>query len=113
MKGCPAGEAGSSTTLGSTQLTRPLACGPGSLEGPRQSPETPGGTTGAGVTGPPSRTNGMGGRRSDCLEWRPFPGAGRLMGAEGQRKGPEGAKGIDRQGPGWLSELETVLAKRF
>lgn len=55
----------------------------------------------------------MGGRRSDCLEWRPFPGAGRLVGAERGRKGPEGAKGIDRQGPGWLSELETALAKWF
>lgn len=99
--------------LGSTQPTQSLAHGPGSLEGPRQSPETPGGTTDGGVTGPCSRTNGMGGRRSDCPEWRPFPGAGRLVGAERGRKGPEGAKGIDRQGPGWLSELETALAKWF
>ena len=55
----------------------------------------------------------MGGRRSDCLEWRPFLGAGRLVGAKMRRKGPEGAKGIDRQGPSWLSELEAALAKRF
>lgn len=65
------------------------------------------------MTGPPSGTNGMGGRHSDCLERRPFPGAGRLVGAEGQTKGPEGAKGIDRQGPSWLSELETALAEWF
>lgn len=98
MKSWPAGRQGSSS-LGSTQLTRPLACGPGSLEGPRRSPETPRGPSRCRVTGPPSGTNGMGAGAVTVWRWRPFPGAGRLVGAEGQRKGPEVPRGLTDKDP--------------